>query len=555
MNLLKNFLSLLLAAVTCFFSMPVLAAGTTGTTNVTVPTSLDGHEFTAYQIFSATYAADADSNKLLGDYEWGNGINETGFLNALKNITVDESTGEEVLNSGQTYTAEEVAERISDVTEAYEDSATGLQPAGSIAEEIANAAYQNRSGSGTVLTPGNNTLETGYYLIVDTTTQTNGLPIVNPATLAIFGDEVHIQPKASTMPTITNQINNNGSLENASDESITSVIPFETNVVLPSNIARYESYQMRVDIDLDPGLTPPDKSEITFTYIDPSGNEKNLANTGGYTVSILNGSGTDKSIVSIFLEPDYFVSSTNTDSGNPGTSASNSGTVKIEYSATLNDKANLGVQQSGNVSSATLTYSTNPNVSMEEATTPVSQATILTYQLDLTKISDGTTPEALSGAEFTLQNADGNYASVDSQGKFTGWKDAQDASTIFTSAADGSFSISGIDSGVYTLTETKAPSGYTQLKTPMTLTLDAQIDTSWNGSAASALTAMSLDIDRSASDAAADPTTGIASANIINPKSGILPETGGIGSVLIIAAGLGIAALFYAGYRRRQTKD
>ena len=133
----------------------------TGTAHITVP-DLSEHTYTAYQIFTGTQVANGtDAQKLqLADIKWGSGINNKSFLTALikLNITKDvDGTSTNIFTMSMT--ADQVAEAMSGVSDAD-------------AIRIAQAAYDARitaPDAGTELESGSNTLETGYYLIVDTT--------------------------------------------------------------------------------------------------------------------------------------------------------------------------------------------------------------------------------------------------------------------------------------------------------------------------------------------------------------------------------------------------
>ena len=75
MKRIKKLVGLLLAMIMVMsMGMSTLAA------TITVDDKLDGHNFVAYQIFTGTQSED----KILGDVNWGNGIDNVGFLAALK---------------------------------------------------------------------------------------------------------------------------------------------------------------------------------------------------------------------------------------------------------------------------------------------------------------------------------------------------------------------------------------------------------------------------------------------------------------------------------------
>lgn len=74
---------------------------------------------------------------------------------------------------------------------------------------------------------------------------------------------------------------------------------------------------------------------------------------------------------------------------------------------------------------------------------------------------DGTTHKNLAGAEFIIQNADGQYLTFDGNGQLTGAVDQREQATQLTGDTAGAFKVTGLPHGNYQLIETKAPDGYT----------------------------------------------------------------------------------------------
>lgn len=171
--------------------------------------------------------------------------------------------------------------------------------------------------------------------------------------------------------------------------------------------------------------------------------------------------------------------------------------VHLTYTATINEDAVIA--STGNLNRAIYDYSVvgdndpqdppyepdpeNPtypdgsdlNHDVNEITTVT-----YTYALGIYKVSEET-GDPLSGAVFSFKNSSGNtiYAvptDVDGVYNYTSDSKASDATDEFTSNSDGQIVIKGVDVGTYTLTEVKAPSGYTLLTDSVSLT--AQMDTS-----------------------------------------------------------------------------
>ncbi|WP_203638640.1 SpaA isopeptide-forming pilin-related protein [Levilactobacillus wangkuiensis] len=74
---------------------------------------------------------------------------------------------------------------------------------------------------------------------------------------------------------------------------------------------------------------------------------------------------------------------------------------------------------------------------------------------------DSTTKKSLAGAEFIIQDKEGNYLKFDTNGKRTGEVADKNEATVLKGDDNGNFKITGLKTGTYTLIETKAPDGYT----------------------------------------------------------------------------------------------
>jgi len=268
--------------------------------------------------------------------------------------------------------------------------------------------------------------------------------------------------------------------------------------------------------------------------------------------------------------------------------------VTVEYTAVLNNTAVIGLN--GQENKVDLTYSNSPNFEYTPHTdtpdkpdlpespdypdtpdipdtpdvpdkpetpdtpdtpntpqdkTPEDKVVVFTYEIDINKI-DGTTKRALSGAEFTLKNADNEYAVVDTEtGKLTGWTTISNNASKLVSGADGLFKVIGIDSGTYILTEVTPPAGGYKLPANpdfsvvlTATTVNTQKYTSSDyANAAAVLTGIAGTINSenmtvlNADTTANRGANGGVSGTIENNKGTQLPSTGGIGTALFYLAG------------------
>lgn len=202
------------------------------------------------------------------------------------------------------------------------------------------------------------------------------------------------------------------------------------------------------------------------------------------------------------------------------TSASNSVTVVVKYSATLNEKAKVATAPADatnvNTNKAKLQYN-NGSYSEEKTTTT------RTYEFDLIKYNSA--GQLLDGAEFELHDGDTALKFVyDETTKTYTVSNATDASKTIA-AHGGKATIKGLKNTTYTLKETKAPKGYNQIKNgvPVDLT-QGSIKTTYT------------------SGTTYNTTDG--GYGVLNNAGTTLPGTGGIGTTIfyLIGGGLMVAA-------------
>ena len=138
--------------------------------------------------------------------------------------------------------------------------------------------------------------------------------------------------------------------------------------------------------------------------------------------------------------------------------------IVISYTAVVTKDAVIGGD--GNLNQSWIEYGENGKTT----TTPPSETKTYTWKLDVLKYTmkgDEKTP--LAGAKFTLsKNSDGSdpisLVEVGKNVYRVATKDDVNTITEITTDATGAFTIQGLDSDTYYLTETAAPAGYNVLK-------------------------------------------------------------------------------------------
>lgn len=189
--------------------------------------------------------------------------------------------------------------------------------------------------------------------------------------------------------------------------------------------------------------------------------------------------------------------------------------IEISYDAKLNENAVAGT--AGNVNSATLTYSIDPyGTSTTTTDADLAEATAYTYGLEIFKYA-ATDRTALSGAVFEI------------------YTDAELTDKVGTITTDetGYATYKGLAIGTYYLKEITAPTGYSLLRDAVV----AKISTT--------------------GDATDGSTEGYYKTEIANTEIGLLPSTGGIGTIAFTLVGLlvvAIAIYYIVVYRKKDKK-
>lgn len=129
------------------------------------------------------------------------------------------------------------------------------------------------------------------------------------------------------------------------------------------------------------------------------------------------------------------------------------------------------------------------------------------------------------------ETRDAAYVAVNTQWEFTGT--SKDDAYVFKSDVDGYFKVTGLKKGTYYLEEKEAPKGYAKL------TSDVDFTVSENSTGATTLETGKLKDDNGFKQ--------------IENKKVTIPQTGGIGSIIFVVAGLMIMGL--AAYKMKANKE
>ena len=390
----------------------------------------------------------------------------------------------------------------------------------------ANPTYVVRAGSNALTIPE---AKAGYYLFVDTTdfSKDDSYHSYNSFLLMVTKGNwnVPITPKAEK-PTVEKKVYDNpdgtstGGFGSSADHAINEKFQFQLTATLPDSTNRaydyYDKYSVIFHDTLSEGITYDgpysvviESNDITYTITDPS----------KYTIN------TDKLDSQNYFE----VEIPDVKTCVAGLDLNNGATIKVTYTAHLNEKASVNTAGGGtsNINKVYLTYSNNPQDESSIGKTPESTPVyVYTYQLSNTKRQNTVDGPALAGAGFKLySDAEcNNEVGLYQEGEFYyPIKDATGKKAVeMISGENGQFNVKGLDAGTYYLKETITPAGY---------------DTC-------GVTPVTIKADHSGND-----HVNLEGSNltIVNKKAGgiTLPSTGGIGTTIfyVVGGGLMVAAI------------
>ena len=482
----KLMAALLAAAMVCAMAIPAFADGSssTGTAAVTkykITAPATTHIYEIYQIFTGDY--DASNPSMLSNIKWG--TNGTG--------TTGEAVGKAVLD--------ELSNVASDASDSDKLAV------------IENYVDLNTTPVGTVTNGNYVEVVGGYYLIKDKDGSLSGSEPYTTYLVSVVGN-VTIKPKSNDVPEFDKKLkdtnDSTGDIsgwQDSADYDIGDYIPFRLQGTVPADFNSYTNYYYAFHDVEEAGLTFDPSSVKVYAGDEVTGTEIAV---GKYTVVT---NPTDGCTFEIVFNDLKTV---------PGVAAGS--TITVTYKSMLNENAVLGEQ--GNVNKAKLEYSNNPH-GTGTGTTPWDNVIVFTYKVVVNKVDQSNVP--LEGAEFTLAKklADGSV----------------DVKTMKIDTTNKAlFTLSGLDDGEYTLTETKTPANYNTIDS-ITFTVTAEHTIAWEAeSRDSILTSLSGNKVSGEITFTVNKADGSLTTNVVNKIGTTLPGTGGIGTTIFYVIGGGLMA-------------
>ena len=519
MKHLRKIVSIFLTAIMVLaMCIPVMAdASSIRTYTLTINKAGQGHTYEVYQIFRGVLS-ESEGNKILSDISWGAGID----TDKISSFTY-----------GNKSTAEEIANYLSNKSET-EGKAFATEVNKVLGTVTATA--KTLEGETAVVISG---LQAGYYLIKDVNVPEQSA--YTEVLLKVVGD-AEVDTKMD-VPTVEKKVKENvkeineeghdtdtripsysipSKYNDVADYCIGDHVPFQLIGTMPSNIDDYKLYSYKFVDTLSKGLTYDGNAvvKIDGTKVD------------GITPEVQTDTATGITTITITFADIKNVSNTIKIDGETK--------VVVDYTATLNANANIGLN--GNENIVYLNFSNNPN-GTGIGKTKEDKVIVFTYELETKKVDGKNTDKTLSGAKFKLLSSDQlKGAKVNENGIFEEWVDISNATELVT-GQKGVIEIKGLDDGTYYIKEIEAPEGYNKLKENVKVTISASTNNGQNWSGNNAISAISVKYKMSSSDTkdvdgSSSLPDGKVTVTIANNQGSTLPETGGIGTTIFYIVGV-----------------
>lgn len=482
MKLFKKIAGFILAfAMILAIAMPSVVMADDNYTITITPTTSD-HTYEAYQIFGGKL-----SNDTLSDITWGNGITDAGKTALLAEYNVTDAAG--------------LARKLSGFASNSADVKAFAKKAGKYLQNPTSAKAVDNTATIKVA-------KTGYYLIKDkdNTLGTNDetytefiLKVVKNQTVAPKSDKPTSEKKVKDIndsegTTMTGW-------QDSADWDIGDKVPFQLKGTVAADYDNYKVYKMTFHDHESEGLTF-DKDSVKV-YVDG----QPITDTTKYQV------------VTEHLENNCTFEVRFADLKKILDVKVKAGSViTVEYESKLNENAVIG--SLGNPNEMHMEFSNNPNDEQggETGKTPVDKVIVFTYKTIVNKVNPEGAP--LKGAEFKLEKSVGDE-----------WIEK----AVITTNEGTTFTFTGLDDGLYRLTETKTPSEYNTMNpNPLEFTISA---THQENAAEPQLLTLTGGVETGDVSFKSSLKNGSLTANVVNHKGSELPSTGGMGTTILYVAG------------------
>lgn len=466
-----------------------------GTYTITVPAN--NHTYEVYQIFTGDY-----SEGVLSNVKWGQ--NGTGTEGEAVDAAI--ITALTKVNTGTD------AEKLA------------------VIKTYASLDSSNKYGEVSKERPLTN-VPAGYYLIKDKDNSLAGQDDAYTLYVVKVVGNVDITPKSGVpesqkkVKDVNDSTGATTGWQDSADYDIGDEVPFQLTATIGDRYADYKVYKLTFHDAQSKGLNF--NKDSVKVYVDNDGEQSETPiNASNYQVV------TEGLESGCTFEIQFADLKTIT-----GATVKAGSVIRVEYTSTLNQSANIGSQ--GNPNKMHIEFSNNPNDETGDETgeTPGDKVIVFTYKTVINKVDDQNKP--LAGAQFTLQKKQSDGT----------WKD------VAAATVDGGtkFTFTGLDDGDYRLTETVTPAGYNTID-PIEFTITA---THTENSDDPKLADLNGNVTTGEISFTPNKSDGSLTATVVNKKGSMLPETGGVGTALLYTVGgiLVIGAIVLLVARSRTRRD
>lgn len=498
MKTTKKVFALLLSVVMVLtMALTAFAAEDGDNAKLTITNRNEEATYTAYKVMSATRQKADDKGNYVFTYSVTDEFARF-FVNNVDGYSLNNDN--EILKDGEVITTDGLKN-------------TNSSAAAALASALAKYARDNKISGTNVTTDGLDTA-IGYYVVAETATK--GAVVASKPMLVNLTKDVEVTTKKSNIDLEKKIVEGDKRLD-SNTANIGDDVKYEVKSSIPT-------YEANVDKDkLSYVLTDTFTNLIYNKDAVIKVGDDVLTKDKDYTITEENG----KFVLSLMPETIF---------------AHQGDDVVLTYSAKLSENAVVD-DQKGNPNNIKLEYTNNPNV-IDSKGTLEDEVKTYTFGLNIHKVDKNDDTKDMAGAAFEVKdNATGKVI-----GTFEYGKDGNITNpTGLVITKDGNIAtIKGLKDGEYTITETKAPAGYSMLSEPVVVKItDAGKEAGGEANGKGKLTIVSgqgtAEVDVENYNETIDLTV-----KIENSKGISLPETGAKtamyclygGALLLVLGGL-----------------
>ena len=418
MKTTKKVFALLLSVVMVLtMALTAFAADTEGEAKLTIKNPNDGAVYTAYKVMNATAVGEDNEGNTVYTYTVCDGFADF-FEDGAYGYTLNSDNeilkeGEVIASDGFTNTNASEAAALATALEKY-----------AIAQKI----------EGTKISESGLATEKGYYVVAETATE--GAVVASKPMLVNLTKDVEVTTKKSDIVLEKKIVEGDKELD-----TNTANIGDEVHYKVTSSIPTYEANV--------------DEKELSYVLTDTF---TNLIYKGNAVIKVgdaVLAKDTDYTIVEkdsefvLSLKPETILTYQGKD-------------VVLTYSAKLSKDAVVDNAE-GNPNHIKLEYTNNPNKEDSKGTLE-DEVKTFTFGLKIHKVDKNDDTKDMAGAAFEVKDSDGNVIGTFEYGE--NGEITNPTGLVITK--DGNIAtIKGLKDGEYTITETKAPAGYSMLSAPV----------------------------------------------------------------------------------------